>query len=162
MQRPRLTVLLICATLLGATSLPAAAHGAAATHVGRFRFLGHAATLVVPLVPPLPSLAWDVHTRRRAGRVAYLEVPGLGDVPAVLDGRTRALNLRHGWVRRILVAQNRPGVVRVAVRATRPIRLVPTLAHRRGGWILRLRIVPVALRPHARRRVHRVGDFGQL
>lgn len=159
MQRPRLTLLLVCATLLGATTLPAAAHEKVATHVGRFRFLSHAATIVVPLVPPLPSLAWDVRSRR-AGRVAYLEVPGLGDVPAVLEGRTRSINLHHGWVRRVLVAQNRPGVVRVAVRAIRPIRLLPSLAHPRAGWILRIQVVPTGRRPRARG--HRVGDFGQL
>lgn len=113
------------------------------TYVGRFRFQPGSTVILLPIRGPLASLAWDNRPRMPAQNVDYLEIPGLGPARARLQGRlVRSLNPRHRLVRRILVAQNRPGVVRVAVRGSRPVHLVPEYTKRSGRWYLRIRVLP--------------------
>lgn len=113
------------------------------TYVGRFSFQPQSSVILLPITGPLASLAWDQRPRMPEQKVDYLEIPGLGTVPARLrGGLVRSLNPRHRLVRRIVVAQNRPGVVRVAVRGARPVRLVPDYTRRNGAWYLRLQVLP--------------------
>lgn len=141
-------VLTIALGLAAWQGLAASASAAEVTHVGRFRFLPRATVIMLPITGPLASLAWDDRPRMPAQRVDYLELPGLGDRPVRMQGRlVRSLDLRrHRLVRRILVAQNRPGVVRIAVRGTRAVRLVPDYTRQHGRWYLRVRIVPYRAR----------------
>lgn len=141
--RAILTLALSLAAWHGLEAPARAAEASEVTYLGRFRFQPRAAVLMLPVSGPLASLAWDERPRMPAQYVDYLEVPGLGSAPAKLrGGLVRSLNPRHRLVRRILVAQNRPGVVRIAVRGQRAIRLVPDYTRRDGQWYLRVRILP--------------------
>lgn len=137
-------VLTITVSLLAwhAASAPALAQ-TDVTYVGRFRFLPKSSVIMLPISGPLASLAWDKRPRMPVQKVDYLEIPGLGTTPARLQGRlVQSRNARKGLVRRILVAQNRPGVVRVAVRGSRAVHMVPDYTQRNGRWYLRIKIVP--------------------
>lgn len=124
-----------------AAGTPAAAQDV--TTVGRFRFQPRASVILLPISGPLASLSWDRRPRMPAQKVDYLEIPGLGPTPARLQGGlVQARNPHHRLVRRILVAQNRPGVVRVAVRGSRAVRLVPDYTRKDGRWYLRIRVQP--------------------
>lgn len=142
MLKRAISTLALALVATAALSAPALADSDV-TYVGRFRFQPRATTIVLPISGPLASLAWDERPRMPAQRVDYLEIPGLGTTTARLQGGlVRSLNPRHRLVRRILVAQNRPGVVRVAVRGSRPVRLIPEYARDGGRWYLRIRVVP--------------------
>lgn len=128
-----------------AASAPAMA--ADVTYVGRFRFQPRGSVIMLPISGPLASLAWDRRPRMPAQKVDFLEIPGLGPTPAKLrGGLVQGRHYRHRLVRRILVAQNRPGVVRVAVRGARPVRMVPEYVRQDGRWYLRIRVLPYRAR----------------
>lgn len=138
------TVLTITLSLVAwhALSAPVLAQSEV-TYVGRFRFLPKSSVIMLPITGPLASLAWDKRPRMPRQKVDYLEIPGLGPTPARLQGKlVQSRNPRHYLVRRILVAQNRPGVVRVAVRGSRAVHMVPDYTQRNGRWYLRIKIVP--------------------
>lgn len=72
---------------------------------------------------------------RESQGLAYLEFPGTTHL-----GRTQALNPRHPSLSRILFAQNRPGVARLAVRGTRLPELTPRVTQAGKGWRLTLQL----------------------
>lgn len=125
-----------------------------------FGFDARSQTVSLPLVQPgsLFSLP-GASDARRLPLDGALTLPGMSvhaDGPNVayveVDSRlispshrhwTASMNSAQGLVERVLVAKNRPGVVRIAVRAREPIRLLAHLERHGGTWRLALR--PVAL-----------------
>ncbi|MNK23026.1 hypothetical protein D3C87_413130 [compost metagenome] len=96
-----------------------------------FRFDEAAGTLVIEGEGSPPT--WTLF--RESSQLSYLEFAG-----TVHEGRTQALNPKHPTVTRILLAQNRPGVVRLAIRGSRLPGLKPTVAAGKRGWQLRIRV----------------------
>jgi hypothetical protein len=91
----------------------------------RFRFDANRGTLEIRGEGNLPT--WTLV--RESHGLAYLEFPG-----TTPQGRTQALNSRHPSVSRILFAQNRPGVVRLAIRGNRLPQLDPVVSREGSGW----------------------------
>lgn len=106
--------------------------------VGAFTFHPDRTLITLPIRGAQPR--WKV-VHERGTRVAYLEIAADADVIAVA-GRTQSLNLPSGLLQRILFAQNRPGVVRIAVRGREAVRMLPELVIEPSGQTLHIRFVP--------------------
>jgi hypothetical protein len=76
--------------------------------------------------------------------VAYLEVAERLVAPEHRHW-TASMNLPEGLVERVLIAKNRPGIVRIAVRAREPITLETAFERRGDAWVLAVRPMPVAV-----------------
>ncbi len=70
--------------------------------------------------------------------VAYVEVDSRLISPSYRHW-TSSMNLSQGLVERVLVAKNRPGIVRIAIRAREPIRLQTHLERHGETWRLAVR-----------------------
>lgn len=77
------------------------------------------------------------------GHVVFAEFPGASGAKASWLGKTKAFNPRHAYVQRILVAQNRPGVVRLGVRGSVPIGMEVTRRRQGDHWLLTARPYPL-------------------
>jgi len=99
----------------------------------RFRFDASTGALEVRGKGELPT--WTLV--RESQGLAYLELPG-----TTHQGRTQALNPSHPSIARVLFAQNRPGVVRLAVRGRALPPLKPTVTPEGSGWVMRLPLAP--------------------
>lgn len=77
--------------------------------------------------------------------VVYLEVAARLVAPEHRHW-TASMNLPEGLVERVLIAKNRPGIVRIAVRAREPITLSTAFERRGDAWVLAVRPVPVTVR----------------
>lgn len=129
-----------------------------------FGFDARTQTVSLPLVPPgrqyhLPEASLanripldDAYTLRGLSihadgpHVAYLEVDSRLISPSHRHW-TASMNPSQGLVERVLVAKNRPGVVRIAIRAREPIRLQAHVERHGETW--RLAVRPVSLSaPH--------------
>lgn len=108
----------------------------AVVRVGQFTFHSDQTQITLPLRGAKPQ--WRV-VHERGARVAYLEIPADGTLIA-RTGRTQSLNPSSGLLERILFAQNRPGVVRIAVRGREAVRMLPELIDE--GRTLRIRFSP--------------------
>lgn len=106
--------------------------------VGAFSYDPEQTLITLPLKGAVPT--WRVIHERRS-RVAYLEIPADGTLIA-RTGRTQSLNPTSGLLSRILFAQNRPGVVRIAVRGREAVRMLPELVDGANGKTLHLRFEP--------------------
>lgn len=141
----RSTSILVSSALALTPLLPSAPPAEAARkatkpviRVGNFTFHPDRTLIILPLQGATPK--WRlVHERRT--RVAYLEIPADGTVIA-RTGRTQSINPGSGLLERILFAQNRPGVVRIAVRGREAVRMLPELVEDASGMSLHIRFEP--------------------
>lgn len=100
----------------------------------------------VVLLPILrPGADWSVF--REEGNVAFVEVPAAGTFASAWLDVPRVLEAPSSLVRRLRVAENREGVLRLAVRGTEPVDLKPRYRQIKGDWYLQVRIVPLESRP---------------
>jgi hypothetical protein len=106
--------------------------------VGKFTFHPDRTLITLPLHGARPR--WKV-VHERGTRVAYLEIPADAKLVA-MTGRTQSLNPESGLLERILFAQNRPGVVRIAVRGHQAVRMLPELVDDGSNLTLHLRFEP--------------------
>lgn len=107
--------------------------------VSSFTFHPEEGVIVLPIQGPQPD--WKVFLEPR-GRVAYMEVP-LPPTSATFLSRTQSVNPSSGLVARVLVANNRPGVVRIAVRGRAPIRFHPEVVSLGGDRsLLKIHVLP--------------------
>lgn len=111
----------------------AAALAAPETRFGKMTFDPASEVIELPWTGARPDLKVIVE---RSTRVCYVDMPGR------LPGRPQARN-PESTLRRVLYAQYRPGVVRLAVRGDRPVRLVPTLKGMSRKGSLVFRVVPL-------------------
>ncbi|MNR75419.1 hypothetical protein D3C72_60490 [compost metagenome] len=77
------------------------------------------------------------------GNVVFAEFPGLEAPPSVWLGKTRSFNPSHAFIQRILVAQNRNGVVRLAVRGSVPIGMEVSRRRQGDHWLIVARPYPL-------------------
>ena len=146
----RSTALLLSSALALLPLLPSMAPAEAARNqtrpmiqVGSFAFHPEETLITVPLRGAKPT--WQV-VHERGTRVAYLELPANGTLIA-RTGRTKSVNPTSGLLERILFAQNRPGVVRIAVRGREAVRMRPELVAGARGMELHIRFEPAAAPP---------------
>ncbi|MBO9539271.1 AMIN domain-containing protein [bacterium] len=109
------------------------AQAAESPHVGRPQYDAVQRTLTLTGTGDRPQ----VRMIREPGQILYLELVG-----ARYGARTWSINPNDGLVRRILVAQNRPGVVRIALRGVEELRLARAFSPHGSGWQLKLDIAP--------------------
>jgi len=103
--------------------------------LGGFTYQPEAPSLDLPVEGA--HVGWRVHVEPGHG-VTFVDI--LRGGKSHFRHKTQSLNLPSGLVERILVANHVDGVVRIAVRGRRPIRLVPQLVRNGEGWTLKVRI----------------------
>ncbi len=113
------------------------------TWVGRFRYNPKQQTILMPVSGLLPSLSWNSNPRHVRFKVAYLDVPGMGQVPARLSGGAQRRFPGDHLVRLIMLSEPEPGLVRLVVRGSRPVKLDPELVSTRTGWAVRVKVRPI-------------------
>lgn len=102
------------------------------TAVGRFIYDDKSRTLQAPWSGARPSVETFTEPQHN---VAFAEFRGPSG-KSTLKGRTQSLNPDSKVLDRILHAQNREGVVRIAVRGDKKIRLVPTIKGKDGKGVV--------------------------
>ncbi|HEY9898171.1 MAG TPA: hypothetical protein V6D00_03210 [Pantanalinema sp.] len=128
---------------------PRAEHPASAKlKVGAFGYDEATAVITLPVEGAIARGPMYLEPR---SRVAFMELPAGRGVAEFLR-RTQSLNPSKGIAERILVANNRPGVVRIAVRGRVPIRFYPELVRQDDHhWLLRLHLLPFEEKAPARK-----------
>lgn len=112
------------------------------TWVGRFRYNPRRETVLLPLTGLLPSFSWGNTPRTLRFKVAYLDLPGLGAASAHLRSGPQRRFPEDRLVQLIMVSEPKPGLVRLVVRGSRPVHLVPHLVPYRGGWAVQVKVRP--------------------
>lgn len=113
------------------------------TWVGRFRYDPRRDTITLPVSGLLPSLSWNDAPRNVRFKVAYLDVPGMGQVPARLRSGPQRRFPDNDLVQLVMLSEPTPGLVRLVVRAKRPVRLSPRLVSTRQGWAIQVKVRPI-------------------
>lgn len=152
MFRANLALITFLGPLLLPMASPAAprpeAPAAPKLGVGAFGYDEAASVITLPIEGSIVRGAIYLEPR---SRVAFMELPAGGGLAEFLR-RTQSLNPSKGLAERILVANNRPGVVRIAVRGRVPIRLYPEMVRQDAHhWLLKLHLLPFAEKAPARK-----------
>ncbi|MGE5707482.1 MAG: hypothetical protein ACM3YO_04045, partial [Bacteroidota bacterium] len=107
--------------------------------ISGFTYLPEESTILLPMKGPRQR--WKIFLEP-GGRVAFMEIPWRSGA-ARLVRKTQSLNPTSGILARILVANNRPNVVRIAARGRQAIRFVPEVELGEGDrWLLKIRVLP--------------------
>ena len=95
--------------------------------------------ITIPYYGAVPT--WVI--RDAEGNVVFVEFPGVSGANVTWLGKTTSFKPEHEELQRILVAQNRPGVVRLGVRGSVPIGMEVTRRRQGEHWLLTARPYPL-------------------